>query len=96
MQYAGNVLSEYHKYMREDYKATADEWEDWAKHIMQSFEAELEAVKKDYEHIVSLEAEKNKLEAENAKLKGENAKLKAIVSRSYWHAFREWKAMEIR
>jgi len=81
MQYAGNALSEYHKYVREDYKATADEWEDWAKRIVQSIEAELEAVKKDYEHIVSLEAEKNKLEAENERLKQELFHWEALYER---------------
>jgi len=59
-----NPLANYKQWKAGEYAATADEWEDWAEKMVAMFEAELDAVQRDYTRY-------RELKAENAKLKRE-------------------------
>ena len=59
-----HAYDEYKNWKKETYPATTDEWEGWAERIVQAFETEMSAGKKDFELIGRLQVENEKLQAE--------------------------------
>ena len=71
-----NPLLEYNLYIKEQYRASVGEWEDWAERIVECLQAEMMAAENDYERY-------KKLETENAKLKREI--MECVVDGSKWY-----------
>ena len=59
-----HAYNEYNKWKKESYQATVEEWESWAERIIQAFETEMNAGKKDFELIGRLQVENDVLKQE--------------------------------